>query len=109
MRWGAFFYPHEVTLEPHRQGGGMGGGLGAPVARPAEVRDEQRIVLDTAGAERVSNTQVTVALEHAVAPESYATVWQGTPLERRARVIAIGPADNRDTRYLDSTVVLHLE
>ena len=103
-----FFYPHEVDIEPHRAGGGMGPGFGAAERRAAEVLDEQRVVLDTEGAERVSNTQVTVPLEHAVPPQSRVTVWPGTPRARRAAVIAVALNDNRDT-MLDSFAVLSLE
>ncbi len=103
-----FFFPHSVTIvEP---GGRTSVGVkpGQTHTRRAEVKDEQQLVLDDQGHEVVSNTQVTIPLEHACPLGSEVTVWEGTPRKRTSTVLAIGTNDNRGTR-LPSFVVLHLK
>lgn len=107
MKWGAFFYPHEVDVVEPGGATSMGPAAGTKHTRRAEVKDEQQLVLADDGREIVSNTQVTVPLEHAAPLGSSVTVWKGTPRERTSMVIGTSTNDNRGTP-LDCFVILHL-
>ena len=102
-----FFYPHEVDIVEPGGATSLGPAAGTKHTRRAEVKDEQQLVLADDGREVVSNTQVTVPLEHAAPLGSSVTVWKGTPRQRTSMVIGTSTNDNRDTP-LDSFVILHL-
>lgn len=108
MSWDAFAYPHRVSIRARRRGGGMGGGHAPARTVRAEVRDEQRLVRNIDGAEVVSSTQVTVALDVVAPVESLVTVWPGTSAEREAQVLSVARDDNRDVD-LDSFQTLSLQ
>lgn len=84
----AFWYPHTVSVRDITAGG-MGSSYGSARSLAAEVLDEQRLVRAADGAEVVSSTRVTVAVDAAVAPGSLVTVWAGTAAEREATVLAV--------------------
>ena len=102
-----FFYPHEVDIVEPGGATSLGPAAGVEQTRRAEVKDEQQLVLTDDGREIVSNTQVTVPLEHAAPLGSSVTVWKGTPRQRTSMVIGTSTNDNRGTP-LDSFVILHL-
>ncbi|MFP7833131.1 hypothetical protein [Marisediminicola sp. LYQ134] len=108
MKWDRFFYPHTVSIQNYRRGGGMGSGFDDPRDVAAEVRDEQRLVRNADGKEVVSSTQVTVPITETVPLQSKVTVWPGTARERTAQVLAVGTDDNGDDIDLDSFLVLSL-
>lgn len=107
MTWGAFFYPHQVSIRDLTSSGGMGETYTAPRALAAEVVDEQTLVRDAAGQEVVSSTRVTLPLPEHVPLGSLVTVWQGEAREREARVLAA--AVNPNDPPLDAYLVLRLE
>ena len=107
MSWPSFFYPHRVTVRDLIEDGGRGQIWGEPRELRAEVKDEQKLVRDAAGAEIVSSTQVSVPLNSAVPPGSLVTVWEGTSSERAATVAAVGRNDNSGSP-LDSFLLLSL-
>lgn len=102
-----FFFPHSVTVRDRTLGGGMGGGFRHPRSLRAEVKDQKRLVRDKNGAEVVSSTSVTVALDAEVPLGSEVTVWLGTADERSAFVIATSRDDNGAP--LMSHSILYLE
>ena len=108
MTWGGFFLPHTVSVRALTSSGGMGSTYAAAATFAAEVRDEQRIVRNSAGAEVVSSSQVTVPLDPMVPLGSLVTVWPGTSREREAEVLAVSANDNSDDVDLDSFLVLSL-
>lgn len=107
MTWGAFFYPHTVSVRNRTGGGGMGSTYGPPRTLAAEVIDEQTLVRDSDGREVVSSTRVTLALPEHVPLGSLVTVWPGQPYQREARVLsaAVNPHDPP----LDAHLLLRLE
>lgn len=107
MTWGAFWYPHTVTIRDLMGAGGMGDTYGAPRTVAAEVLDEQTLVRDADGREVVSSTRVTLALPEHVPLGSLVTVWPGQPYERQARVLTA--AVNANEPPLDSFLLLRLE
>ena len=107
MSWGAFWYPHSVSVRDALPAGGMGGGFGAARTLAAEVIDTQTLVRDKDGREVVSSTRVTVPLPQHVPLGSLVTVWPGLARERTALVLAVAANENAD--LLDSYLVLSLE
>lgn len=107
MSWGAFFYPHTVSIRDLTGSGGMGDAYAAPRTVAAEVLDEQTLVRGADGREVVSSTRVTLPLPEYVPLGSLVTVWQGEPHEREARVLTA--AVNPNDAPLDSYLVLRLE
>ena len=107
MTWGAFFYPHSVTVQDRRTGGGLGASFAPARTLAAEVKDVQTLVRDADGQEVVSNTQVSLPLPAHVPLGSKVTVWPGLPQEREARVLA--SALNPNEGPLDAFLLLSLE
>ncbi|WP_104084245.1 hypothetical protein [Cryobacterium sp. Y11] len=108
MSWDdPFWYPHTVSVRNKLPSGGMGAGYSDPRTIRAEVKDEQRLVRNSAGAEVVSSSSVTVPISEHVPVGSLVTVWPGTSREREAEVLAVSADDNGDTD-LDSFLVLSL-
>lgn len=107
MSWGAFWYPHAVSVRDAQPGGGLGGGFGAPRTLPAEVLDKQTLVRDASGAEVVSSAQVSLPLPEHVPVGSLVTVWPGLPQAREARVLSA--AINPNEPPLDAYLLLSLE
>lgn len=107
MSWGAFWYPHTVSVRDTQAGGGLGGGFGAPRTLSAEVLDKQTLVRDASGAEVVSSSQVSLPLPEHVPVGSLVTVWPGLPQQREARVLSA--AINPNDPPLDSFLLLSLE
>lgn len=107
MRWGDFFYPHQVLVKDALPAGGIGGGYAAARTLAAEVKDQQTLVRDAGGREVVSSTQVTLPLPEHVPLGSLVTVWPGGTAQREARVLAV--ARNPHTGPLDAHLILHLE
>ena len=107
MSWGAFWYPHTVSVRDAQAGGGLGGGFGSPRTLAAEVLDKQTLVRDASGAEVVSSSQVSLPLPEHVPVGSLVTVWPGLPQEREARVLSA--AINPNEPPLDSFLLLSLE
>lgn len=107
MRWGGFFYPHEVEIEAQLSAGGMGKSFATKVSSPAEVKDEAQLVRDAAGQEIVSSTQVTVPVETVAPVGSWVTVWPGTSKARRSQVIVVATDEN--PRPLESHLILKLK
>lgn len=105
--WGAFFYPHQVSVRDLVSGGGMGAGFGGPRTLAAEVKDKQTLVRNTDGAEVVSSTMVTVPLPETIRPGALVTLWPGTPQQREAEVLSVQRDENGGP--LDSFLVLYLE
>lgn len=107
MSWGAFFYPHSVSIRNRVGASGMGSTFESPRTVAAEVIDEQTLVRDADGREVVSSTRVTLALPEHVPLGSLVTVWPGQPYEREARVLsaAVNPHDPP----LDAHLLLRLE
>jgi len=106
MRWGSFFYPHQVKVQSRQATAGRGVTWGTPRPLDAEVVDEVELVRDADGAEVVSSARVTVPLGEAIAPGDMVTVWPGTPQERASAVIAVARAEN--AAPLESHLVLTL-
>ncbi|WP_295035395.1 hypothetical protein [uncultured Microbacterium sp.] len=87
MSWAdGFFFPHQVTIQEVRTGG-MGTALGASRSAAAEVIDEQTLVRGADGAEVVSSTRVTVALDPPIPLGSMVTVWPDVPTAKRTAVV----------------------
>ena len=107
MTWGAFWYPHVVSIRDLTGSGGMGDTYGAPRTVAAEVLDEQVLVRDADGREVVSSTRVTLALPERVPLSSKVTVWPGEPDEREADVLDV--AVNLNDPPLDAFLVLRLK
>lgn len=107
MTWGAFWYPHKVSIRDLTGSGGMGDTYGQPRTVSAEVLDEQVLVRDTDGQEVVSSTRVTLALPEQVPLGSLVTVWPGQPYAREARVLTA--AVNPNGPPLDAHLLLRLE
>ena len=107
MSWGAFWYPHLVSIRNVLPAGGMGTGYDTARTVEAEVKDEQRLVHNRDGAEVVSSSSVTVPISEHVPVGSLVTVWPGTSREREAEVLAVGANENGDDD-LDSFLVLSL-
>ena len=107
MTWGAFWYPHIVTIRDLTTSGGMGTTYGSPRTVPAEVLDEQTLVRDKDGREVVSSTRVTLALPEHVPLGSLVTVWPGEPYQREAEVLAA--AVNPNGPPLDAYLLLRLK
>lgn len=107
MTWGAFFYPHTVSIRDLTGSGGMGDTYGSARTAAAEVVDEQTLVRSTDGREVVSSTRVTLPLPEHVPLGSLVTVWPGEPNEREARVLSA--AVNPNDAPLDAYLVLRLE
>ncbi|WHP18834.1 hypothetical protein [Cellulomonas sp. ES6] len=107
MTWGAFWYPHSVSIRDRAAAGGMGSTYGPPRTVSAEVIDEQTIVRDADGREVVSSTRVTLALPEHVPLGSLVTVWPGQPYEREARVLSAAVSPNDPP--LDAHLLLRLE
>lgn len=106
MTWGAFFFPHAVTIRDYLGRSSMGDRFADPRTVAAEVRDEQVLVRDRDGREVVSSTQVTIALPDRVPLGSEVTVWPGDQSERTAVVLQV--ATNPNDPPLDSYLVLSL-
>ena len=107
MTWDdAFWYPHAVGIRNVRPAGGMGTSYDAARTVKAEVKDEQRLVRNSAGAEVVSSSSVTVPIAEHVPVGSLVTVWPGTSRAREAEVLAVSADENGDD--LDSFLVLSL-
>lgn len=106
MSWNdGFFYPHSVKVrEPFV--GGMGTTYSAPRDVACEVKDEQRLVRTSDGAEVVSSSHVTVPSTEVIPLGSLVTVWPGQAGEREATVLAVSRNENDDD--MDSFVVLWL-
>lgn len=107
MSWGAFFYPHQVSIRDLISSGGMGSSYGPARTVAAEVIDEQTLVRNADGAEVVSSTRVTLALPEHVPLGSKVTVWPGQPYEREARVLTASV--NPNDPPLDAHLLLRLE
>lgn len=108
MSWdGDFWFPHSVTVRIASGSAGMGSSHAAPVGLRAEVKDEQRLVRASSGAEVVSSTTVTVPLDSGVTSGSLVTVWAGTAHERTSTVIAVQRDENGDP--LGSHLILSLK
>lgn len=108
MSWSdPFWFPHEVLVEDAIPAGGSGVRFGTPRTVVAEVKDQQRVVLDASASEVVSNTQVTVPLEANVPVGSMVTVWAGRAGHRRAKVLAV--ARDEDDPPLPSHLILSLQ
>lgn len=107
MSWGAFFYPHVVSIRDLSGSGGMGDAYAAPRTVAAEVLDEQTLVRDADGREVVSSTRVTLPLPEHVPLGSLVTVWAGQDNEREARVLSAAVSPNDPP--LDAYLVLRLE
>lgn len=108
MSWdGPFWFPHTVTVEDAIPAGGAGVRFGSARTVAAEVRDQQRIVLDASASEVVSNTQVTVPVEANVPVGSMVTVWAGRVGARRSRVLAVQRDENDPP--LPSHLILSLQ
>lgn len=106
--WGAFFYPHTVSIRARIGGGSLGPRYAAPQPASAEVLDEVQMVRTIDGQEVVSSTQVTVPLDTVVPVGSLVTVWPNTPNAREAEVLQVSRDDNGDD-LLDSHLVLRLK
>jgi hypothetical protein len=106
VTWGAFWYPHQISIRDLTGKGGMGSTYGAPRTLSAEVLDEQTLVRDADGREVVSSTRVTLPLPEHVPLGSLVTVWPGEPHEREAEVLAA--AVNPNDPPLDAYLVLRL-
>jgi hypothetical protein len=102
-----FFYPHTVSIRNALPSGGMGTGYAAARTVAAEVKDEQRLVRNSAGAEVVSSSSVTVPIAEHVPVGSLVTVWPGSAREREAEVLAVS-ADENGVDDLDSFLILSL-
>lgn len=82
------FVPHTVTVRDYLGDGGLG-----PVHSEtrtidrAFAEDDRKLVIDTAGQEVVSNSQVVVDFDQQIPVGSLMTIWPGTPGEREALVI----------------------
>jgi hypothetical protein len=107
VTWGAFFYPHSVSIRNLTGSGGMGTTYGAPRTVAAEVLDEQTLVRDADGREVVSSTRVTLALPEHVPLGSLVTVWPGESYEREAEVLTA--AVNPNSPPLDAYLLLRLK
>ncbi|UFU03440.1 hypothetical protein LQF12_02180 [Ruania suaedae] len=107
MSWGAFWYPHSVSVRNKTGAGGMGATYGPARTLSAEVLDEQQLVRDVAGNEVISSTRVTLPLPEHVPVGSLITVWPGEPYEREAKVLTA--AMNRNDPPLDAYLLLRLE
>lgn len=108
MSWDdPFWWPHSVSIRNVQPAGGMGTGYGTARTVTAEVKDEQRLVRNSAGAEVVSSSSVTVPISEHVPVGSLVTVWPGTSREREAEVLAVGANENGDDD-LDSFLILSL-
>lgn len=107
MRWGAFFYPHAVTIRPLLASGGMGELFGDPYSSVAEVKDEVQLVTGVDGSETISSAQVTIPLPASVPPRSLVTVWPDTANARESSVIRVARAENGGP--LDNYLILYLE
>jgi hypothetical protein len=107
VTWGAFFYPHTVSIRDLTGTGGMGDAYGPPRIVSAEVLDEQTLVRDAAGQEVVSSTRVTLGLPEHVPLGSLVTVWPGQPYAREARVLTA--AVNPNEPPLDAYLLLRIE
>lgn len=107
MTWGAFWYPHTVSIRDLTGTGGMGDTYGPPRTVAAEVLDEQTLVRDADGREVVSSTRVTLPLPEHVPLGSLVTVWPGQPNERQTRVLTA--AVNANEPPLDAYLLLRLE
>lgn len=107
MTWGAFFYPHSVSIRDLTASGGMGATYATPRTRAAEVLDEQQLVRAADGSEVVSSTKVSLALPEHVPLGSLVTVWPGQPYEREAEVLTA--AVNPNDPPLDAYLVLRLK
>ncbi|WP_104128231.1 hypothetical protein [Cryobacterium sp. Y57] len=108
MSWDdPFWYPHTLSIRNALSAGGMGTGYGTARTVRGEVKDEQRLVRNSAGAEVVSSSSVTVPIGEHVPVGSLVTVWPGTSRERAAEVLAVGVDENGDDG-LDSFLVLSL-
>jgi len=108
VTWGGFFLPHTVSVRALTSSGGMGSTYAVAATFDAEVKDEQRLVRNKAGAEVVSSSQVTVALDPMVPVGSLVTVWPTQPSAREAVVLAVARNDNTDDLDFDSFQVLYL-
>ncbi|TFD47573.1 hypothetical protein E3T46_17410 [Cryobacterium sp. Hh11] len=108
MSWDEFFYPHSVSIRNAQPAGGMGTGYGTARTVMAEVKDEQRLVRNSAGSEVVSSSSVTVPISEHVPVGSLVTVWPGTARQREAEVLAVGANEN-GVDDLDSFLVLSLK
>lgn len=106
MTWGAFFYPHSVSIRNLTGTGGMGDTYGPARIVSAEVLDEQTLVRDADGREVVSSTRVTLPLPEHVPLGSLVTVWPGQPYEREAEVLSV--AVNPNAAPLDAYLLLRL-
>ncbi len=106
MTWGAFFYPHKVSVRDLVSSGGMGSTYGPPRELAAEVLDEQTVVRTADGTEVVSSTRVTLPLPENVPLGSLVTVWLGDAYEREAEVLTA--AINRNDPPLDAYLLLRL-
>lgn len=107
MSWGAFWYPHTISVRDLQAGGGLGASFGAVRTLAAEVRDKQTLVRDADGAEVVSTAQVSLPLPEHVPVGSLVTVWPGLAQEREARVVAASL--NPNDPPLDAFLLLFLE
>ena len=109
MSWDdPFFYPHTVSIRNALAAGGMGTGYGTARTVRGEVKDEQRLVRNSAGSEVVSSSSVTVPISEHVPVGSLVTVWPGTGRAREAEVLAVGANEN-GVDDLDSFLVLSLK
>lgn len=108
MSWGdSFWWPHSVKVRDVARTGSGPRPSSTQRPLPAEVLDEQELVRDIDGNEVVSSTRVTVPLDANVAPGALVTVWEGTPAQREAAVIAV--ARVIDDPPLPSHLVLRLK
>lgn len=89
-----FLFPHAVSIQAARRGGGMGGGFAQAVDVAAEVKDGSQLVRTPDGVEIVSTSQVTVSLGTVAPIGSLVTVWAGTPAERESTVVQVGRDEN---------------
>lgn len=83
----AWCTPHTVSVREYLGEGGAGPLYGTARTVAAWAEDEQKVVVDSTGAEVVSASQVVVDLDEQIPPASLVTVWPGTPQAREAKVI----------------------
>lgn len=96
MRLQKRFTPHTVTVRDLVGSGGMGANYANPrTVEDVWVVDERQVVIDAAGAEVVSNAQVSTNLDELIPLGSLVTVWKGEPGERQAKVVKIGTFRHR--------------
>ncbi|WP_439662856.1 hypothetical protein ACSHWB_16240 [Lentzea sp. HUAS TT2] len=87
--------PHTVTVRPYLGTGAYGDVWGDPVVvREVFVEDRRRLVRNQSGEEVVSESTVRTRPGVRIPVGSKVTVWQGTSLERTARVITTNSFDH---------------